>query len=818
MKRKKAPPKKKKDLSKLVKVKVVIKRGKRAGKTQVVWRKKPGVETKPEPKEEKPEGKKEEQRKTRPLHEFDYKSTEPTISAEKQEKSLLSPYYYQVPFMSAGKRMWKLYPNAAAYRKDFPGGPQAGHLLVNQAHPDHLEIDPKAEFATVGGKKYMTAAEFLADHPVPSPTELKKMFRGVKDDAKKRFSGDVVPNFHHIEWQPGSKVFNANQRFFLGVQRDYEAYRKPMQEKYDRERYARAGVPWTKEDYETRNKIVSGEWNKGTGAEQQSKSSGAKKRKERLFSNPSANQPLKNAAELARLEESGNIKKGTSVKFILGGKVFTGKVIHAGSYNSKGESLKNKAATHFKVRYNTAGDTANKGGKNKEIILTKDRLERTGKAYVRKPKKEVAAAMAERRKEAENTTLESAKQRLGAKSDAEFQKRVLELMAGEHGLDSHSNPINKFLERKVEEIVGDWGSHGTLQTMRGSDGRLYVADLSHRDLMDAARVGVFDAVMNYDPKKGSLIQFIGSDSTKHFIKEALKESLAIERGRIDTLSQEGRTILAKMKFLDERFRMLNDGRKPTNLELIEDYRHQYPDDYQNVQRRKSYDLHKIIETMRRSKVSNIVRAPGAGGEEGEIDLIEQAHSPFKTPEQAALEKVHMSDFRTNLYHTLHASYTASGHKNPEKQARKAALAMQLRHRVDESTTGMGTFGEESPYHATTPDQARAYEKQYEGRATTGKDPHLRPLEDVGKLLGISSERAAALIDDAQQRVRDQYTSGNEHATKLFKQFFQKSFEQKLLEMQGYMLKSLFPETRDIPAEHDLQKAYHLMRATFFQAA
>lgn len=790
MKRK--PVKKKKDLTKLVKVKVIIKKGKRAGKATVVYRK-------------RPEAEEEEKRKTRKLEDFDYEATEPVIADEKQDKSLLSPYYYQVPFRDTdGKKKWKLYLNAGSFYRDFPQGPQEGHLLVNQAHPDHLEVNPKAVFAIVGKKKFKTAAEFMAAHPIPSPQELKLQFRGRSDDQKRGFPGSLKPDFHHIDWQPGSKVFNANQRFWLGVQKDYEAYRKPMQKKYDRERFARAGIPWSDSDYETRLKIA-----------EKLKS---KKGKDRMFANPKANQPLKNMAELERLEKKGQIRKGTSVKFIAGGKVVTGKVVHTGAYNAQGKPLKNKAATHFKVRYNTADGTANKGGKTKEIVLPKSDIELVGDSYQRKPKADVAADRAVRRKEAENRALENAKARLGAKTDTEFQKRIIELMSGEHGLESHQNPINKFLERKVEQIVGDWGANGTLQTMRGADGKLYVADLSHKDLMDAARVGVFDAVMNYDPKKGSLIQFIGSDSTKHFIKEALKESLAIERGRIDTLSQEGRTAIAKLKFIDERFKMLNEGRNPTNLELIEDFKHQFPEDHKNLERRKSYTIQKLIDTMRRSKVSSVVRSHGTGGEEGEVDLIEQAHSPFKTPENVAIEKVQMQEMRSNMHNTLRDSYAASGHKDPETQARLATQALHLRHRVDESTTGMGTFGEESPYHDATPEQARAYEKRYRGKSTTGRWQHLRQLNEVGKMIGTSGGRVAALIDDARQRIRDQYTSGNPHATKLFNQFFQKSFEQKKNEMHSYMLKSLFPEKRDIYAEQVLSKAHEMMRATFFKAA
>lgn len=813
-KKKSAPKKpsklkgKKQDRTHLVPKKVQIKTGKYAGTYRTVYVKPSQVEDKREEKEEKEEEetrktKKTKQRgeslKTRKLEDFDLDSDKPLISPHKMPKDLMSPYYMQVPFRDEnGERKWKLYPNAGAYHKDFPNGPEKGHLLVNQAHPDHLMVKRNATFAIVGKQKFKTAAQFLSKYPVPSPQELKRMYAG--KEPFKGFSGDLQPDFSHIEWHPGSKVFNAHQKMWLGVHDAYRKHREPLLEKYDRERYARAGMPWSQSDYQARMEIVKHQEH------------GAKKRKERLFGDPTRNNPIKNIAELERIKDAGNIKKGTSVKFLLGGKVVVGKVVNAAAFNAQGQPLKNKAATHFKIQY----QTGEKGG-NKEITLTKDKIEKAEKKKVRKTKSEVSEQKEIRRKESEHRTLEEAKKRLGVKSDPEFQKKVLELMSGEHGLQSYANPINKFLSRKVEKIVGDWGANGSLQTMRGPDGRLYVQDLSHGDLMDAARVGVFEAIMDYDPKKGSLIQFIGSDKTEHFIKNALKESLAIERGRIDTLSQEGRTMIANLKWAEEAFRVAHEGRRPTNAELIDAYKHQFPQEHETNQKKQKYNYDKMIDRMRRSKVSNVIRSSQPGDEGGEVDLLDQVHSPFKTPEDVAMEKVQMSDMRTNLHNALRDSYAKTGHKNPEAAARIAAKAMMLRHRVDESTTGMGVFGEESPYYDTTKEQARKYEQQYKGK-TTGKDPHTRNVKEVASLVGISPQKTEALIDDAMQRIRDQYKTGNEHATKLFNQFFRKSFQQKLSEMKGYMLKSLFPEKRDVAAEHQLLKAFRMVRAVFFQAA
>ena len=826
-KKSKAAPKKKKDLTKLVKVKVRIKTGKKAGQFVIRWKKRADikpedvVEKKDEEKKEEarpePEQKKKfEPKKTLDLRAYDLESSEPVISDLRQDKSLMSPFYYQVPFVQDGKRLWKLYPNAGAYHRDFPNGPQEGHLLVNQAHPDHLEVNPKAIFAKVGKKKFKTAEEFLKYVNVPTPAELKLMFRGKDDSEKKGFKGIIEPDFHHIEWQPGSKVFNANQRFWMGVQNAYTNYREPMQMKYDRERFARAGVPWTEKDYQIRKQIVDQHGLGLTGAEQQAKASGAKKRKERLFSNPKANNPIKNIAELERIQTTGDIKKGTSVKFILNGKVMTGKVVHAGAFNADGVALKNKAATHFKVAYNTAQNTANKGGVMREVILTRDKLERTDtKAYKRKPKKEVAEAQEQRKKESEERTLENAKARLGARTDVEFQKRVLDIMGGEHGLESAQNPINKFLERKIEDIVGAWGASGTLQTMRGPDGKLYVSDMTHADLLHAARVGVYNAVLNYDPKKGKLIQFIGSDTTKHFIKEALKDALAIERGRTDTLSQEGRTLIAHLKESEQMFIGINE-RKPTTQELIETFQHSYPELHKKNAERRAYTLEDLVTHMRRSKAANYMSDENGG----EIDLLDQVHSPFKTPEEVAIEKVQMGEFRKNLYRTLKDSYEKSGHKNPEKQALLASHAMQLHHRVDESTTGYGTFGEESPYSKeATPAQAAAYEKQYAGKATTSgaKLEGKRSMAQVGQILGKKPEAIQNLIADATSRVRNQFEAGHQAAVDLKRQFFGKSYQQTSDEIKSYMLKSLFPEKRDIYAEKQWSKAHEMARAIFLAA-
>lgn len=831
-KKSKAAPKKKKDLTKLVKVKVRIKTGKKAGQFMVVWKKptdvkpedvveKKAEEKKPEPAAQPEQKTKYEPKKTLDLRAYDLEASEPVISDIKQDKSLMSPFYYQAPFVQDGKRLWKLYPNAGAYHRDFPNGPQEGHLLVNQAHPDHLEVNPKAIFAKVGKKRFKTAEEFLKYVKVPSPAELKLMFRGKADSEKKGFRGIIEPDFHHIEWQPGSKVFNANQRFWMGVQNAYTNYREPMQMKYDRERFARAGVPWTEKDYHIRKQIVDQHGLGLTGAEQQAKASGAKKRKERLFSNPKANNPIKNIAELERRTKAVSIKKGTEVKFILNGKVMVGKVLHAAGYSAAGELLQNKANTHFKIEYNTAQDTANKGGVKKEIVLTRDKIEiASNKNRNKKPKEEVRVQQEIRRKESDERLIDSAKRRLGARSDAEFQKKILDLLAGEHGIESGKNPINQFLERKIEGIVGSWGASGSLKTMRGPDGKLYVSDMTHADLLHSARVGVYHAVLDYDPSKGKLIQFIGSDKTEHYVKEALKNALAMERGRTDNMDQSGRTLIMHLKRSEELFHGIN-GRKPTSQELIETFRHSYPDlDAQNT-KRQSYDLEDLVRHMKRTKVANYTTDEGGN----EIDMLEQVHSPFKSPESVAIEKVQMGEFRKNLYHTLKDSYEKSGHKNPEKQALLAAHAMQLRYRVDESTTGQGTFGEESPYYKeATPDRARAYEKQYKGKTSAGavhiegtKYDGMRTFTDVGRILGKTPKEIERVIEDATSRVRNQFVAGHEPAVALKNQFFGKSYEKLSDQIHSYMLKSLFPEKRDIYAEKQWSKAHQLARAIFLAA-
>lgn len=837
-KKSKSTPKKKKDLSKLVKVKVRIKKGKRAGQFMVVYKKRSDVKPddivekkeaqsqpeKPE-KEERAEKTRFEPKKTLDLQAYDYESSEPVISDFKQDKSLMSPFYYQVPFVQDGQRKWKLYPNAGAYHRDFPNGPQEGHLLVNQAHPDHLEVNPNAVFATVGKKKFKTAEEFLKHVRVPSPAELKAMFRGRADSDKKGFKGTITPDFHHIEWQPGSKIFNANQRFWMGVQDEYTKYREPMQMKYDRERFARAGVPWTENDYRIRKEIVEQSGLGLTGAEQQAKASGAKKRKERLFSNPKANSPIKNMAELERIKDQSSIKNNTPVDFILNGKVYTGKVIHSAAFNAEGQQLKNKKSTHFKVEYNVNQHTQKKGGALKEITLTREQLQRHGtKPVRRKPKGQVAEEREKRQKDAEIGLLESAKKRLGATSDPDFQKKVLDILAGEHGLGSPQNPINRFLEMKVEKIVGNWAARGTVSAMRGPDGRLYISDMSHSDLVHAARVGVFDAITKYDPKKGKLIQFIGSNSTEYFVKLALKDALAMERGTIHKMDAEGRRYIAKLKETQEELHKLLE-RKPTYKEIEESFTHYFPQDAQRLAERNSYTIPKLIDLLHTSRVSPYIVASG-DDMAGEIDLIEQAHSPFKSPEAVAIEKVQMGEFRKNLYHTLKDSYEKSGHKNPEKQALLASHAMQLRHRVDESTTGYGTFGEESPYYKeATPKTAKMYEDKYRNKTSYAGAVHIdgvphqsmRTHKEVAAVLGKTPKQIEQVIDDATNRVRTQFDAGHQSAVDLKKQFFGKSYRQLSDEIHSYMLKSLFPEKRDIYAEKQWKQAHQMAVAIFLAA-
>ena len=225
--------------------------------------------------------------------------------------------------------------------------------------------------------------------------------------------------------------------------------------------------------------------------------------------------------------------------------------------------------------------------------------------------------------------------------------------------------------------------------------------------------------------------------------------------------------------------------------------------------------------MKRTKVANYTTDEGGN----EIDMLEQVHSPFKSPESVAIEKVQMGEFRKNLYHTLKDSYEKSGHKNPEKQALLASHAMQLRYRVDESTTGQGTFGEESPYYKeATPDRAKAYEKQYKGKTSAGavhihgtKHDGMRTFTEVGRNLGKTPKEIERVIEDATSRVRNQFVAGHEPAVALKNQFFGKSYEKLSDEIHSYMLKSLFPEKRDIYAEKQWSKAHQLARAIFLAA-
>lgn len=675
------------------------------------------------------------------------------LSEKKERKSTKSKYYYQVPVKVGKKTMWKKYTTYEEYRKDYPKGPEKGHILVNLNHPSHLRIDPKAEFATVGNKKYMSRAEFLKDYPIPSKAKIKRMVnKGIKSDVK------IKPNFRHKDWHPSSKEkFNADTKKYFGVLDAFNSDRDAVKAMYDKERYQREGKQWSVEDYQRRLK---------------EKVEPYKKTKKK---------PVKKKAE-------GIMRKGTAVKFIYRGKNIYGKVIGTKSEGKKGQIIK-KAVTHYHIEYNL-GDKKNvrvvslKKIKSKvqQKWIKKEDVEREKPARKQLSKMAQDKALKEREEKNIAKKLHAAQKRLIDKDNVEFKTKVLDIMGGEQGLKDPESPINKIIAKRVYEMVGKFYE-------RGIDP---FQDLNRKDLLEAGLVGVFDAVLDWNPTKSKLTTFLQSDKAKDYIKNAINDALYVERQQFHKMSPDYKLGLFKLKQVKENMIKEHD-KDPDVKDLIKEYRLVYG------KKISDRTLSKWANMLKNKRVKNIIEATD---ERGELDLLEDVvHSKYKTPEEAYLEKEKMERFHAAILNVL-----------PNKNQRHALM---LRYRIDESTTGKGMFGEESQYYTREMEDV----SKYIGKGNLGKTPEYRNYSEIAKILKLKTfVEAQRLVENAIKTLQKEHEKGNPNLKELEDVMLNKSFEEKRDFIRLYLFKSVFPEKIDTWIEKQIQRAQSLVKSILMKSA
>jgi len=681
------------------------------------------------------------------------------LTDKKEQKSLYSKVYYQVPVKVGKKTKWKKYMSREEYLKDFPNGPELGHLVVNQNHPGNLRVEatlkgkelvakPGVVYAKVAGEEYYSREEFLDAVKLPNKSTIKKVVNAGKNfDEKKGVNMTLEPNFRHPDWHPSMKEkLNADQRFYLGVEEGYQIDRIWVVGQQDREAHQRRGVPWSKAEFLKRLK---------EGKERQVDPSKVK------------------ISAKADKPKAQHLRKGLRIMFQYRGKQYEGKIINSKSVGKKGKEVK-KAKTHYQIEWNPAKQTASKIKKVKDEIrkawIKRENIQRKSEA-----RKQISLLAQDEQAQEKvekklGKKLDEVFTRMNVRDDIEFQQKVLDHMGN---LNDPKNPVVRVVAKRAREIT-------TNMLERGMNP---YADMTHKQIQEAALVGVFDAILDWNPKRANLSTFLMSDYTKDYVKNAINDALSVERQQFHKMSPEAKLTIFKLKGLQDNMKEAL-GRDPTKDEIEKEF--------MTVYGNAKFNIKKMIGMTRNRRVKNIIENTDS---QGELDLIDNIQSHYKTPEDAFLEKEKMERFHAAMQKIM-----------PDAKERQAVF---LRYRMDESTTGKGVFGQESSYYdrKDTEDISKV-----KGKAYTAKDPHFRNFDEIAKTMGLKNKvEAQKLVERAIKKAQEKAKAGHESTKELQDAMMYKSFEfeEKRNFIRLYLFKSQFPEQRDKRIERELMKAHKL---------
>jgi hypothetical protein len=477
----------------------------------------------------------------------------------------------------------------------------------------------------------------------------------------------------------------------------------------------------------------------------------------------------------------GTMRKGTNVKFTNRGKVTYGKVIGTKSIGAKGKEVQ-KAVTHYNVEFDLASKKNHPASSLKKVKskiqtrwIKKDEVEREKPSRTYRGKLKQDDAEKEREEKNIAKKLDRAKKRLMARNDIEFQTKVLDIMGGENGLKDPKNPLNIIISKRINSIVNNMYE-------RGIDP---YQNLSRDELHEAGLSGVFESILDWNEKKSKLTTFLESNLAKDYIKNSINNALYTERQQFHRMSPDYKLALFKFKQIKENLKK-DKEKEPSTKEIIDEYRSVYG------KKIGESTLKKFALMLRNQRVSNVIENTDA---EGQLDLIDNINSHYKTPEEIYLEKEKMETFHSAITRLL-----------PEKKERQALL---LRFRIDETTTGKGMYGQESKYYTEKANDV----SQYEGKTKIGKTPEYRNYSEIAKLLNLkTSVEAQRYVEGAIRKIKEEHEKGNEDVQELENIMMNKSFEQKRDFIRLYLFKSIFPEKRDTWIEKQLINAQMMLKS------
>jgi len=352
-------------------------------------------------------------------------------------------------------------------------------------------------------------------------------------------------------------------------------------------------------------------------------------------------------------------------------------------------------------------------------------------------------------------TLSRAQDRLvkegGGETDAS------KIIAKEMGdLTDKNNKYRGIIAKNIRKVKAE---------MENSGMKIY-ADLTHEQLIMAGMAGVYEAGMEaWNPDKAKLTTFLLSDKVKPYVYQAIKDAVAVERGQIHRMGSEMRRDIMAVKQVRMELKQALD-REPSVDEIKDSFIKRFGPSKGN--------LSKLIEQSKRRQVSNILR--GEINAEGEIDITDKTASPIKGPVKAYEEKETMSEIENTLSRLV----------DPIQ-----AHILKERFRFDESKTGKGVFGQESPYY-----KGGGKAESQAGQEKLGKEPSLKNFSEIAKDLTdrglkINKDQVQEKIDQAIETIQKKFQAGDAHAKKFQSLYMElnKSYKAVLNEMRLVLLKS-----------------------------
>lgn len=512
------------------------------------------------------------------------------IDKNPSKLSIKSPIYYQVKVEGG----YKKYLNKDSYNKDFPKGPEKGHVLINQNHPDHLRINPDAIYIQANGKSYKSKEDFDKSGILPGYGQVQKHLDRKRQNIRKKggnpnyqldklkgIKGNIKADFSHPQWHPSAEEKkNANIRMYLGVEKEYQEYRSKIRETHLKEKLARRG-----------------------------ELSGKSKTIKAVIPVP-------------------KIRKGTTVKFKHQGKEYEGKVIESHSLGKTGKTQAKKSSTHYDIEYTKMGTATDLRTPQKTIAkkVNAENVERKSKGRIKKGKiQQESEKEVKEKKEIENKLkkYEKTYEKFDAKDDLDFQNKISDLLGDWKDKD---NPYRKLLAKKAQKIIVGMESRGLNPK----------ADMTFQEIADSGMVGMFEALQNWKPEKGNLLTYLNSVEGNRYIEGSINEALKIEKNQFHALDPETKLAIVNIKQISDMLRQ-NLDKNPTMSQIKDEYIKQYG--------KPKHDLSKMIEISRNKRVRTMMQSLK---DSGAVDLIENIHSPYKGPEQTYFEKEKMERFHDLL--------------------------------------------------------------------------------------------------------------------------------------------------------------------------